>query len=134
MRLTLISCEIFHREMCAAVACSTNQVDIEFLVKGLHDIETEGMRQRLQAAIDRVDASQYDAVLLGYGLCNNGICGLTAPTIPLVVPRAHDCLTLFFGSKARYTEYFTNHPGVYFTTTGWIERGNNPGELTKLSV
>ena len=30
MRLKLISCEIFYREMCWAVARSPNQVDIEF--------------------------------------------------------------------------------------------------------
>ena len=37
MRLKLISCEIFYREVCAAVARSVNQVDVEFLPKGLGD-------------------------------------------------------------------------------------------------
>ncbi len=34
MRLKLIACEILYRELCAAVARSVNQVDIEFLPKG----------------------------------------------------------------------------------------------------
>ena len=134
MRLKLISCEIFYREMCAAVARSPHTVDIDFLPKGLHDIGTESMRERLQAAIDRVDSTSYQNVLLGYGLCNNGIAGLQARAIPLVVPRAHDCITLFLGSKERYLEYFNNHPGVYFKTTGWIERGDAAGELSQLAI
>ncbi|HMD96627.1 MAG TPA: DUF1638 domain-containing protein [Terriglobia bacterium] len=134
MRLKLLSCEIFYREFCAAVARSPHLVDLEFLTKGLHDVGSEQMLSRLQAAVNSVDASKYEAILLGYGLCNNGLVGLTAPSIPLVVPRAHDCITLFLGSKERYLEYFQSHPGTYFQTTGWIERGGGNGELTQLAL
>ncbi len=130
--MKLISCEIFFREMCAAVARSPHYVDIEFLPKGLHDIGSAKMLARMQEAVDRVQ--NYDAILLGYGLCNNGLAGLTARTIPVVLPRAHDCITMFLGSKERYLEYFYAHPGVYFKTTGWIERGEANGELHQLSV
>jgi hypothetical protein len=134
MRLKLISCEIFYREMCAAVARSPHTVDIEFLAKGLHDIGSVGMLERLQAAVDGVDGSRYDAILLGYALCNNGVAGLVARTLPLVIPRAHDCITLFLGSHERYLDYFNNHPGVYFETTGWYERGVETGELSQISI
>ena len=133
MRLKLISCEIFYREMCASVARSPNQVDVEFLSKGLHDIGTEGMFGRLQKVLTGVDDASYDAVLLGYGICNNGIVGLKAGAVPLVVPRAHDCITLLLGSKERYREYFDANPGVYFKSTGWIERTER-GELQQLSI
>ena len=125
MRLKLIACEILYRELCAAVARSVNQIDIEFLPKGLHDIGQEGMSRRLQEVLAGVETAAYEAVLFGYALCSNGLVGLTAPSIPLVIPRAHDCITLFFGSKERYMEYFQSHPGVYFKTSGWIERGEN---------
>jgi hypothetical protein len=134
MRLKLISCEVFHRELCVAAARSPNVIDIEFLPKGLHDLGARPMRERVQAALDRVDATRYDAVLFGYGLCNNGLAGLTARAVPLVLPRAHDCITLFLGSKGRYLDYFNAHPGVYFKTSGWIERGENPEELSQLSI
>ncbi len=133
-RLKLISCEIFHREMCAAVAQAARPVDIEFLPKGLHDIGQQGMVQRLQEAVDRVNTDRYDTILLGYALCNNGICGLTARTLPIIIPRAHDCITLFFGSHARYLDYFNANPGTYFLTTGWLERGGDLGELRQLSI
>jgi len=130
----LISCEIFHREMCLAVAKSTNTIDPEFLPKGLHDIGCENMLQRLQEAVDRVDASRYEAVLLGYALCSNGICGLQARSIPIVIPRAHDCITLFLGSRQRYLDYFTKHPGTYFLTSGWIERDTVSPDLKSDSI
>jgi hypothetical protein len=134
MRFKLISCEVLYREMCLAISRSPHQVDLDFLPKGLHDLGAGAMRERVQAALDRLDASGYDAVLFGYGLCNNGLAGLTAREIPLVVPRAHDCITLFLGSKERYLDYFNANPGVYFKTTGWIERGSNHLELQQLSI
>lgn len=134
MRLRLISCEVFYREMCVAIARSPNQVDVSFLPKGLHDIGCIGMLERVQAALNEVDESKYEAILFGYGLCNNGLSGLTAREIPIVVPRAHDCITLFLGSKERYLDYFQSHPGVYFKTTGWMERGSAEGELSQLSI
>jgi hypothetical protein len=123
MRLKLIACEIMYRELCTAIARSANQVDVEFLPKGLHDIGYAGMSGRLANVLASVDERMYQAVLLGYGLCSNGLVGLAARSIPLVVPRAHDCITLFLGDKQRYLEYFQENPGVYFKTSGWIERG-----------
>jgi len=125
VKLKLIACEILYRELCHVVSRSVTRVDLEFLPKGLHDIGQEGMRARLEEALARVDESGYDAVLLGYGLCSNGLVGLTARQVPLVVPRAHDCITFFLGSKERYMDYFMSHPGVYFKTSGWIERGDS---------
>lgn len=134
MRLKLIACEILYRELCAAVARSVNQVDLEFLPKGLHDIGQAGMSRRLHEALAQVDESRYEAVLFGYGLCSNGLVGLTAGTIPLVLPRAHDCITLFLGSKERYLDYFQANPGVYFETTGWLERGDSTHQANPQSI
>ena len=125
MRLKLISCEVLYREMCAAVARSPHQVDIEFLPKGLHDLGGPAMRARLQEAADGVDATQYEAVLLGYALCGNGVAGLVSRTLPLVIPRAHDCIALLMGGRDRYRSYFESHPGVFFRSTGWLERGQD---------
>jgi hypothetical protein len=134
VRLKLISCEIFYREFSSAVARSPHTVDAEFLPKGLHDIGSEGMLERIQTAVDHTDASKYEAILIGYGLCNNGIAGLTARQVSIVVPRVHDCIALFLGSAQRYLDYFESHPGVFFKTTGWIERGEDKGELSQLAI
>lgn len=134
MRLKLIACEIFCREICAAVAASPNTISLEFLPKGLHDIGADLMRARIQERIDAVSSDDYEAIALAYGLCNNGIAGLQARALPLVAPRAHDCITLFLGSRRRYREYFDAHPGTYFLTSGWIEHGGVTGDLQQLSI
>ncbi|HWR53382.1 MAG TPA: DUF1638 domain-containing protein [Bryobacteraceae bacterium] len=131
MRLKLIACEILYREVCACIARSPNQVDVEFLTKGLHDIGAQPMRERLQAALDASDSSDYEAIAFGYALCGTGLAGLTARTKPVVLPRGHDCITLFLGSKERYVDYFNEHPGVYFKTSGWIERGQGLEPLSR---
>ena len=133
MRLKLISCEVMYREMCSAVAQSEHAVDVEFLPRDIHDCAGV-MRSRLQELIDAVDVQKYDAILLGYGLCGNGVTGLEARTLPIVIPRAHDCITLFLGSRQRYMDYFNANPGVYFKTSGWIERGAVKGDLTQLTI
>ena len=134
MNLKLLACEILYREACAAIARSPNRVDVEFLPKGLHDLGQEGMNRRLREELAAVDHSQYDAILFGYGLCSNGLVGLSAVNIPLVIPRAHDCMTLFLGGKGRYLDYFQSNPGVYFKTSGWIERGTDLSQLRKDSI
>lgn len=129
MKLKLISCEVLYREMCDAVARSPHQVDVEFLTKGLHDLGGAKMRSQLQA---RVDATQgYDAVLMGYALCGNGVAGLTARAVPLIIPRAHDCIALLLGSRERYQQYFDANQGVYFRSTGWLERGESLEQLRR---
>jgi hypothetical protein len=123
MKCKLIACEVLFREACAAVARSPHQVDIEFLPKGLHDIGGAQMCARVQEVVDRDDALGYQFILLGYALCGGGTAGLEARQTPLVIPRAHDCITLLLGSRDRYRDYFTSHDGVYFGSTGWLERG-----------
>jgi len=122
MRLKLIACEIFCREVCQLVAASPNTLDVEFLPKGLHDLESDRMVARLQERVDAVPPGLHEAVLLGYALCNNGVVGLRAGETQLVLPRGHDCLSLFLGDRRRYEAYFRAHPGTYYRTTGWFER------------
>ncbi len=133
-RLKLISCEVFFRELTAIVAESPHVVDVQFLQKGLHDIGAVDMLARIQSAVDAVDSSIYEAILMGYGLCNNGLAGLTARSVPIILPRANDCISLFLGSSRRYLNYFQQNPGVYFMTTGWRERGEAAGELRQISI
>lgn len=132
MRFKLISCEVLFREMCDAVARSPHQVDVEFLSKGLHDRGGAAMAKELQANIDATDG--YDAVLLGYALCGNGLHGLRARSIPVAAMRAHDCIALLLGSRERYAELVTEEPGTYFRSTGWIERGSGLEQLVMNST
>lgn len=134
MRLKLVSCQVFCREVAAVTRRTSNQVEIEFVAKGWHEAPCAAMSGRLQAAIDAADPSRHDAVVLAYGFCNHGIAGLRARSVPVVVPRAQDCMTLLLGSRARYEGYFAQHPGTYYQSCGWIEHRRNPPELREQSV
>jgi hypothetical protein len=134
VRLKLIACEVLYRELCAAVARSPHEVDIEFLSKGLHDLGGSAMLARLQDAVDAVDPARYETILLGYGLCGNGVAGLASRRLPLVVPRVHGCIGLLMGSHERYSRYFDDHPGVYFRSTGWLERSQDIERATLQAV
>jgi len=130
MRCKLIGCEVLYREMCHACAHSPHQVDVEFLPKGLHDLGGKPMAARIQEVVDRTPEGAYQAILLGYGLCGNGLDGLIARHTRLVLPRAHDCIALLMGSHHRYQVYFEDNPGTYYRSTGWLERGQGLQQLT----
>ncbi len=125
-RFRMIACEVSQREVCVAAARSRNVIDLDFLPKGLHDVGSERMRGLVQAALD-APRGKCEAVLLWYGLCNNGLCGVRA-AVPMVAPRAHDCITLLLGSRERFRRYFDANPGTFYKSPGWIERDTDPND------
>lgn len=116
----VIACEIALREICHVAARSPNLVDLDFLTQGLHDTPCLGAGE-IQRRIDAVPAGKYDAILIGYGLCGNIVSGLQPRHTPLVLPRAHDCITFFLGSKERYQQRSVERVGTYHYTSGWLE-------------
>ncbi len=120
MFFKVIACEIFFREICHLAARAKHLVDLEFLTQGYHDIPKTGCTE-LQKRIDTVPPGKFDAILLGYGLCSNILVGLQTAHTQLVIPRAHDCITHLLGSRARYQQLFSERPGTYYYSSGWLE-------------
>jgi hypothetical protein len=119
MYLKVVACEVLLREVCRVVADAPSLCDVVFMSQGYHN-EVDHGRVALQEMIDTTPAGRYDAILLGYGLCNNLTAGLIARDTPLVLPRAHDCITVLLGSKQRYDEQFAACPGSYYYSSGWL--------------
>lgn len=126
MRLRAVSCDVLARPIYLCAARSPHVVDVAFLRRGLHN-EPPDLRARLQAEIDAA-GPEYDAVVLAYGLCGGATAGLRAGRVPLVVPRAHDCITIFLGSRERYGEQFDAHPGTYWYVGDHLERDDGSGD------
>ncbi|MBM3188830.1 MAG: DUF1638 domain-containing protein [Chloroflexi bacterium] len=131
MRFKVISCEVLARQVYYVAAFSPHVVDVELVAKGLHD-EPDVLRAEIQRRLDAVAEGAYDAILLGYGLCSNSIAGVRSEHTQLVVPRAHDCITLYLGSKERYAAEFRAHPGTYWFTADYIERGGEGTDYVSL--
>lgn len=121
MKFYVVSCEVFARECARAAANSPHIVHTSFQAFGLHDTPDE-LRKKLQEEIDRSSGARFDYILLVYGLCSGGTAELTARDTPLVITRAHDCITLLLGSRQRYEREFREQPGTYYYSPGWIER------------
>lgn len=125
--VAVITCAVLELEFQHFSADLPNVKHIEILKQGLHN-EPDKLRAELQAAIDRVEALDVHAIVLGYGLCSRGTEGVCTRRCLLVVPRAHDCITLLLGCKQRYAEYVAHNPGTYWYSPGWNKHGGPPGK------
>ena len=77
--------------------------------------------------IDVAAGQGYDAVVMGYGLCGQATAGLVAKDVPIVVPRADDCITIFLCSRSRYNAEFEKEPGTYWYALDYMERDDGAG-------
>ncbi len=97
------------------------ELQVETLPAGLHRNPAR-LRELLQERIDEIAQDDtIDAIALGYGVCGRGTIGLTAPRVPLLIPRTQDCIGIFLGSHHRYLQEFSRRPGTRYMTQGWHE-------------
>jgi hypothetical protein len=122
MKIKALTCNALARPAYWCAAQSPHNVDIELVQFGLHN-QPNDLRALLQGKIDQ--SIGYDAVVLVYGLCGQSTTSLKAGNIPLVIPRCHDCITLFLGSRERYNDQFMNYPGTYWYSQDYIERAES---------
>jgi hypothetical protein len=126
-RIGLIACRVFEDEIALHGRGLPRFVETRFLEVGLHDRPQE-LRRTLQLEIDRMDArGGLDVIVLAYALCGLGTAGLRAGTVPLVIPRAHDCITVFMGCKNRFACQQAACPDSYYFTPGWMKAKRTPG-------
>lgn len=125
MRLKLIACDVLMRELCLLIAKSPHIFDVDFTEKNSHNYP-DNLRESIQDKIDHCVGKNYDAVLLGYGLCGNSTTALESRDTRIVIPRAHDCCTLFLGSKEEFERHFKDNPSQPFSSPGYIERSDSP--------
>ena len=133
-----IGCSVLSKEISQLLLSTDNVVDLRFLPAGLHE-QPQVLNRLVRAELEQVEkiaaagagslwkTGNYDAVLIGFGLCNQAVIGLQAKRFPLVIPRAHDCIQLLLGSKERYLKCSLNNPANYWFSAGWIERLSPPG-------
>jgi len=126
-RLALLACDVFEHEIALHGGGNGQIVERRYFEMGLHD-RPEVLRATLQEAIDEFDRRDgIDAIGLVYGLCGCGTAGLRARRHRLVIPRGHDCITVFLGSKERYRDHQSACPACYYYTPGWRRGGRVPG-------
>ena len=129
MRIHIIACRIFERELGYLAAKSENPVDFTWVGRGLHN-EPDKLCARLSGAVDALydqlasGELEYrpEYIALGYGLCSKAVVGIRCRDIPIVIPRTDDCIALFMGSEEKYLKEFAEVKGAYWLNSGWIEQ------------
>lgn len=92
------------------------------------DITLHNTPRKLSAALqEQLDAlPEPSTVIVGYGLCGNGLVGVKSGLHTLVMPRTHDCVAIFLGSHQRYVERFFANANTYYLTKGWLDAKDEP--------
>jgi hypothetical protein len=126
-RRVVIACRVMEPEFTRVLSEGGQEEDrpeIIYLDQVLH--RTPGkLLSLVQEKIDQV-AQTASRIVLGYGLCSNGVVGVTARQQGLIIPRCHDCIALFLGSPGRYHDHVHSKPGTYYLTPGWIAEKKDP--------
>src|SRR5271157_5487093 len=97
--------------------------EVTLLDYGLHRVPAK-LTAAVQQALDEIQRPSL--VILGYGLCGNGLRGIRSGPHTLLVPRTDDCIAILLGSYRAYTRHFSAEPGTYWLTKGWLESGSHP--------
>jgi hypothetical protein len=126
-RIALLACRVFEAEIALHGGGAPHVVATRFLEIGLHD-HPDNLRAALQLEIDAFDQMDgIEAVVLAYALCGRGTAGLRAGRHRLVIPRGHDCITVFLGSKEKFACQQAASPDSFYYTPGWMQAGRTPG-------
>ena len=120
--VVFVACQVLH-DMLQRLLPPELAQDVTFMDYGLHRYPAK-MTVRLQEVLDEL--VEPSLVVLGYGLCGNGLDGLKAGRHTLLMPRADDCISILLGSRQAYMREFEAEPGTYYLSKGWLESGSNP--------
>jgi hypothetical protein len=125
MKNIAIVCDVMKQDLEKIVKNKKiENLDFIFMEQHLHDTP-DIMRQKLQDKVNNIN-SDYEKIILGYGLCSNGVVELISKTHEIIIPKVDDCISLFLGSKEKYLELFSKDPATYYLCKGWIEYGGDP--------
>ena len=120
--VVVIACKVF-QDLLEHFLPADMVGQVVFLDYGLH-VFPKVLNRTVQ---DQIDCIQKPSrILLGYGLCGNGLQGIHAGRHTLFIPRADDCIAILLGSYEAYLREFRENPGTYYLTKGWLESGSDP--------
>jgi hypothetical protein len=121
--MVVIACKVFEHLLEMHLPQDDRLESITFLDYGLHQIP-KNLKEKIQETIDEIQESSL--IVLGYGLCGNGLDGISAGKHILLVPRTDDCIAILLGSYQEYQHQFQSIPATYYLTKGWLETASNP--------
>ena len=116
----IIACRVMQEHLQRLLPEGTAVTYLEII---LHNTPKK-LAAALQQEIDAI--AQPSNVIIGYGLCGNGLLGVKSGPHTLIIPRTHDCVAIFLGSHQRYVQRFFANPNTYYLTRGWLDAKDEP--------
>lgn len=125
----IIACSVFKKELNEAILTLKHKpLTCDFFEMGLH-MKPNELRIKLQDMINScAKKNKPDYILLFCGLCGNATLGLKSDDCQLVIPRIHDCISMFLGSSQKYFDLKKKYPRAYFASSGWIDSDLLPSQ------
>lgn len=120
--LVFLSCGVFEGIMDADIE-KNPALTVEYLDTGLHNTPKK-LHSTVQEQIDAIQ--QPSVIVLGYGLCGNGLHNIHSDIHTLIIPKMDDCISMFMGGRETYLQKFFENPGAYYLTKGWLAAGTHP--------
>jgi hypothetical protein len=122
----IVSCEVFRHEIELITSEMENPPVTYFMEMGLHD-NPKKLRENIQEFIRKQEANRQDdfTILLAYGLCGQGMAGITCTKATLVLPKVHDCIPLLLGKKQKGSGASSLTGQTYWKSPGWVDNAEN---------
>ena len=114
-----LACGVFQ----GIISPKTHRTHTQFLDAGLHATPKK-LNLRVQEQINAI--THPSIIVLGYGLCGNGLNNIHAREHTLIIPKMDDCIAMFMGSRQVFLDEFTKEPGTYYLTKGWLQADTHP--------
>ena len=120
--IVILACRVFQNWLENLLPDELSE-SITFFDYALHRVP-KNLRQTIQESINSIE--QPSLIILGYGLCGNGLHDIHAGKHTLLIPRTDDCIAIIMGSYQMYRREFDNEPATYYLSKGWLEGGSTP--------
>ena len=117
MRPLVIACSILKDEI-TTLFDKHNLEDvynIRWMPESLHTFPQK-MTGEIQSVID--EETDRPFIMLTYGNCGNGLVGICAREVPVIMPRYADCISMLLSERDDLDKLRTN---TFFLTRGWMD-------------
>jgi Protein of unknown function (DUF1638). len=115
MKSKIIACEVMKEEILSMG--SIKDVEFEFVSMDFH-LYPKKLKVELQNIIDR--SNGYNRIILAFGLCGGASNGLKANDSTLIIPKVHDCISVFLYDSTKCVCDFKKEKGTFYLSSGWM--------------
>ena len=128
--IKIIGCSVFKNKLEEILKKTSLEFDVEFINMKNH-LDPEKLKEKIREEILKTEnedikdernknSQKYKKIILLFGLCGNSTAGLSS-SLPLIIPKVHDCCSIFLGSSKKFYELFETKLSSEWYTSDYLE-------------